>query len=43
MNAKNAVAAMGQPQLRNTAHVVVTGNPTGGWTLADWDGYPTPA
>lgn len=43
MNARNAAAAMGQPQLRNTAHVVVTGNPTDGWTLASWDGYPTPA
>jgi broad specificity phosphatase PhoE len=43
MNAKNANAAVGQPPLRNTAHVVVTGNPTDGWTLADWDGYPTPA
>jgi broad specificity phosphatase PhoE len=43
MNAKNAGAARSAPPLRNTAHVVVTGNPTDGWTLADWDGAPTPA
>jgi broad specificity phosphatase PhoE len=35
-----------QPQLLrehplpNTGRVVVTGSPTGGWTLVDWDGTP---
>jgi broad specificity phosphatase PhoE len=43
MNAKNAASAMSDPPLSNTAHVVVTGNPTDGWTLADWNGQPTPA
>lgn len=29
--------------LNNTAHVVVTGNPTDGWRLTDWDGTPVAA
>lgn len=45
MNVKNPNPAF-RPEhtaLRNTAHVVVTGSPTQGWTLVDWDGLPVPA
>ena len=28
--------------LPNVGHVVVTGNPTDGWTLAEWDADPPP-
>ena len=38
MNVKNPVMSLADPLLRNTGHVVVTGNPTDGWTLNDWDG-----
>ncbi|AKS31348.1 histidine phosphatase family protein [Mycolicibacterium goodii] len=30
-----------QHPLGNTGHVVVRGNPAGGWTLVDWDGVGT--
>jgi broad specificity phosphatase PhoE len=43
MNAKNADPGLANNPLPNTAHVVLTGNPTDGWTLADWNGTPIPA
>jgi len=43
MNAKNAEMSLANVPLPNTAHVVVTGNPTDGWTLANWNGMPVPA
>ena len=39
MNAKNAKnTLLTSHPLPNIGHVVVTGNPTDGWTLVDWDG-----
>jgi broad specificity phosphatase PhoE len=39
MNAKNAKSSLlSSHPLPNIGHVVITGNPTGGWTLVDWDG-----
>lgn len=35
-NPKNSLAA--SHPLPNVGHVVITGNPTTGWTLVDWDG-----
>jgi broad specificity phosphatase PhoE len=43
MTAKNADLSLANNALPNTAHVVVTGNPTDGWTLADWNGTPAPS
>ena len=43
MNVKNPDMRLVAPQLPNTGHVVVTGNPTDGWTLNNWDGTPVPA
>ena len=38
MTVKNPDMALAKNPLPNTAHVVVTGNPTDGWTLANWNG-----
>ena len=44
MNVKNPdMSLLANDPLPNTAHVVVTGNPRDGWTLANWDGTPVPA
>jgi broad specificity phosphatase PhoE len=43
MTVKNPDMAVANNPLPNTAHVVVTGNPTDGWTLANWNGTPVPA
>lgn len=43
MTAKNADPHLADNPLPNTAHVVLTGNPTDGWTLVDWNGTPIPA
>ena len=43
MNAKNADMSLANQPLPNTAHVVVTGNPRDGWTLANWNGMPVAA
>jgi broad specificity phosphatase PhoE len=43
MTVKNPDMAVANDPLPNTAHVVVTGNPTDGWTLANWNGRPVPA
>jgi broad specificity phosphatase PhoE len=43
MNVRNSDPSLltGQP-LPNIGHVVVTGNPSGGWTLTEWDADPPP-
>jgi broad specificity phosphatase PhoE len=39
LNAKNGKnSLLTSHPLPNTGRVVITGNPTGGWTLVDWDG-----
>jgi broad specificity phosphatase PhoE len=43
MNVKNPDMSLANDPLPNTAHVVVTGNPKDGWTLANWNGMPVPA
>jgi broad specificity phosphatase PhoE len=43
MNVKNTNLALADTALPNTAHVVVTGNPTDGWTLVNWNGAPAAA
>ncbi|MDH6244439.1 histidine phosphatase family protein [Mycobacterium sp. OTB74] len=43
MNVKNPDMRLVDSSLRNTGHVVVSGNPTDGWTLSNWDGTPVPA
>jgi broad specificity phosphatase PhoE len=43
MNAKNADMSLANDPLPNTAHVVVTGNPVDGWTLANWNGMAVAA
>jgi broad specificity phosphatase PhoE len=43
MSVKNPDMSLANDPLPNTAHVVVTGNPTDGWTLANWNGRPVPA
>ena len=43
MNVINPDMSLANDPLPNTAHVVVTGNPKDGWTLADWNGMPVPA
>jgi broad specificity phosphatase PhoE len=40
MTVKNPDMALASDPLPNTAHVVVTGNPTDGWTLVNWNGRP---
>jgi len=40
MTVKNPDTSLADSPLSNTAHVVVTGNPTDGWTLVNWDGMP---
>ena len=43
MNVRNPDPSLlaGKP-LPNIGHVIVTGNPTEGWTLTDWDADPPP-
>src|SRR5271165_1379689 len=43
MNVKNPDMSLANDPLPNTARVVVTGNPSDGWTLANWNGMPVPA
>lgn len=43
MTVKNPNMSLANDPLPNTARVVVTGNPTDGWTLANWNGTPVPA
>ncbi|HUO40063.1 MAG TPA: histidine phosphatase family protein [Mycobacterium sp.] len=43
MNVKNSDMSLLSDPLPNAAHVVVTGNPSDGWTLANWNGMPVPA
>jgi broad specificity phosphatase PhoE len=38
MTVKNPGIDLASNPLPNTGHVVVTGNPTDGWTLANWNG-----
>jgi broad specificity phosphatase PhoE len=38
MNVKNPKDSLASHPLRNTGRVVITGSPTTGWTLVDWDG-----
>jgi broad specificity phosphatase PhoE len=38
MSAKNADPSLSNSPLPNTAHVVLVGNPTDGWTLVNWNG-----
>jgi len=39
MNVKNPKKSLATShRMRNTARVVITGNPTTGWTLVEWDG-----
>jgi broad specificity phosphatase PhoE len=38
MKVKNPNMRLADPLLHNTGHVVVTGSPTNGWTLNNWDG-----
>jgi broad specificity phosphatase PhoE len=40
MTVKNPDMSLASDPLPNTAHVVVTGNPTDGWTLVNWNGRP---
>jgi broad specificity phosphatase PhoE len=40
MTVKNPDMSLANDPLPNTAHVVVTGNPTDGWTLVNWNGRP---
>jgi broad specificity phosphatase PhoE len=43
MNVKNPDMSLANDPLPNTARVVVTGSPTDGWTLTNWNGMPVPA
>lgn len=43
MTVKNPDMSLANDPLPNTAHVVVTGDPTDGWTLANWNGRPVSA
>ncbi len=39
MNVKNPkLSLLNSHVLPNVGRVVITGNPTNGWTLVDWDG-----
>ena len=40
--AKSDLSLLTSKPLPNVGHVVVTGNPTDGWTLAEWDADPPP-
>jgi broad specificity phosphatase PhoE len=40
MTVTNPDLSLANDPLPNTAHVVVTGNPTDGWTLVNWNGRP---
>jgi hypothetical protein len=40
MIVKNPDMSLANDPLPNTAHVVITGNPTDGWTLVNWNGRP---
>jgi broad specificity phosphatase PhoE len=40
MTVTNPDVSLANDPLPNTAHVVVTGNPTDGWTLVNWNGRP---
>ncbi|OOK65388.1 phosphoglycerate mutase family protein [Mycobacterium kansasii] len=40
---KNADLSLANNPLPYTAHVVLAGNPTDGWTLVDWNGTPAPS
>jgi broad specificity phosphatase PhoE len=40
MTVKNPDMSLANDPLPNTAHVVITGNPTDGWTLVNWNGRP---
>jgi broad specificity phosphatase PhoE len=43
MNVRNPdLSLLTSKPLPNVGHVVVTGNPTDGWTLAEWDADPPP-
>lgn len=43
MNVHNAdTSLLTENQLTNTGHVVVTGNPSEGWTLTEWNADPPP-
>jgi broad specificity phosphatase PhoE len=43
MNARNADPSLLKTKsLPNVGHVVLTGNPSDGWTLTEWDANPTP-
>jgi hypothetical protein len=43
MNVRNPdLSLLTSKPLANVGHVVVTGNPTDGWTLAGWDADPPP-
>jgi hypothetical protein len=43
MTVKNPVTSLADQPLLNAARVVITGNPTDGWTLVDRKGTPVPA
>jgi broad specificity phosphatase PhoE len=40
MTVKNPDMSLANDPLPNTAHVVITGNPTDGWMLVNWNGRP---
>jgi hypothetical protein len=40
MTVKNPDMSLANDPLPNTAHVVITGNPTDGWTFVNWNGRP---
>jgi broad specificity phosphatase PhoE len=43
MNVRNPDLSLPSSKpLPNVGHVVVTGNPTDGWTLTEWDADPPP-
>jgi broad specificity phosphatase PhoE len=42
MNVRNADLSLASKSLPNVGHIVVTGNPSDGWTLAEWDADPPP-
>jgi broad specificity phosphatase PhoE len=43
MNVRNPdLSLLSSKPLSNVGHVVVTGNPTDGWTLTEWDADPPP-
>ena len=42
MNVRNADRSLTAAPLPNVGHVVLTGNPSDGWTLTEWDADPPP-